>query len=312
MDTVADPEPPRAATSLDRCTFQFLNDDDNVINRTLANKFTELSSADIAALPRLPRVSITKSLQSIITDVDSCVAHVLSGFTPSLLHCVYLIHAAVATVMELQSKVESRSHNTRGSWRQRLESKIAALQCDLSQLVAGGYLPWGGRHLLHELCHLYSKFAIVSESTFSVAVETLKQQVSSFATHLRRYKIRLQRYWQNTLFQRNESKFYSELLQSKHDGLKPPELSQLELFWKGIFEKNSDANLQAPWLLELQSQLACKSYSTETPVIDHHCFRSCLKRLRNWAAPGPDGVQGFWIKRFSALHSVFISHYSTM
>ena len=186
------------------------------------------------------------------------------------------------------------------------------LRRDLSRLVAGGYPPQGGRRLLHKLCHLYSKFAIVSDSTFSVAVETLKQRVSSFATRLRRYKIRLQRYWQNTSFQRNERKFYSELLQSKHDGLKPPELSQLELFWKGIFEKNSEANLQAPWLLELQSQLACKSYSTEAPVIDHHCFKSCLKRLRNWAAPGPDGIQGFWIKKFSALHSVLINHYSTM
>ena len=124
--SVADSEPPLAATSLDYCAFQFLNDDDNVINRSLANKFIELSSVDIAALPRLPRVSITKSLQSIITDVDSCVACVLGGSTPSLLHCVYLIHAAVATVMELQPKVESRSHGTRGSWRQRLETKIAA------------------------------------------------------------------------------------------------------------------------------------------------------------------------------------------
>jgi len=23
----------------------------------------------------------------------------------------------------------------------------------------------------------------------------------------------------------------------------------------------------------------------------------------NWAAPGPDGVQGFWIKKFPSLHS---------
>ena len=84
---------------------------------------------------------------SIITDVDSCVARVLGGSTPSLLHCVYLIHAAVAT---LQPKVESRSHGTRGSWRQRLETKIAALRRDLSRLIAGGYPPRGGRRLLHE------------------------------------------------------------------------------------------------------------------------------------------------------------------
>ena len=50
----------------------------------------------------------------------------------------------------------------------------------------------------------------------------------------------------------------------------------------------------------------------EAPVIDYNCFNGCLKRLHNWAAPGPDGIQGFWIKKFSALHSVFMCHYSVM
>ena len=123
---------------------------DDTICRTLASKFTEISSANIVTLPRFPRVSITKSLQSIIFDVDNCLADVLSSSTPPLLHCVHLIHAAVATVMALRPEVESRSHGTRGSWRQRLETKIAILRRDLSQLVAGGYPPQGGRRLLYD------------------------------------------------------------------------------------------------------------------------------------------------------------------
>ena len=47
-------------------------------------------------------------------------------------------------------------------------------------------------------------------------------------------------------------------------------------------------------------------------VIDYNCFNGCLKRLHNWAVLGPDGVQGFWIKTFSNLHSVFMFHYSAM
>ena len=50
----------------------------------------------------------------------------------------------------------------------------------------------------------------------------------------------------------------------------------------------------------------------EQSVIDEACFNGCVSRLRNWAAPGPDGVQGFWIKRFTALRSVIISHFNNM
>ena len=218
----------------------------------------------------------------------------------------------MATVLALRPEVESRGSNAGRSWQQRLEAKITALQRDLSRLIAGGFSLQGSRSLLHELRRLYSKYDNVSAIRFSTAVETLKQHISSFATRLRRYKARLQRYWKNISFQCNENKFYSDLLWSNHDGLKSPELSQLELFWRGTFEKISEANLQAPWLHELQSQLACKSYSVEAPVLDRICFKGCLKRLRNWAAPGPDGIQGFWIKKFPALHDVFVYHYRTM
>ena len=50
----------------------------------------------------------------------------------------------------------------------------------------------------------------------------------------------------------------------------------------------------------------------EQSVIDEACFNGCVSRLRNWAAPGPDGVQGFWIKRFTALRSVIVSHFNNM
>ena len=48
ISIVADPEPPLADTTLDHA-LQFLND--SLINRTLGSRFTEISSAGIAALP---------------------------------------------------------------------------------------------------------------------------------------------------------------------------------------------------------------------------------------------------------------------
>ena len=36
--------------------------------------------------------------------------------------------------------------------------------------------------------------------------------------------------------------------------------------------------------------------------------KNMLKRMPNWKAPGPDGVQGFWLKNFTSMHK-YISLY---
>ena len=48
----------------------------------------------------------------------------------------------------------------------------------------------------------------------------------------------------------------------------------------------------------------------DAPVFSESSFLNCLRRLRNWAAPGPDGIQGFWFKRFPALHVRLLQCYN--
>ena len=37
-------------------------------------------------------------------------------------------------------------------------------------------------------------------------------------------------------------------------------------------------------------------------IINSESLKIVLRRLANWKAPGPDGVHGYWYKRFSSLH----------
>ena len=37
-------------------------------------------------------------------------------------------------------------------------------------------------------------------------------------------------------------------------------------------------------------------------TITEEMIRSQSKRMANWKAPGPDGVQGFWLKKLTSLH----------
>jgi hypothetical protein len=44
-----------------------------------------------------------------------------------------------------------------------------------------------------------------------------------------------------------------------------------------------------------------------SPITTEQVSRLIPKTL-NWKAPGPDGINNFWIKRFTATHS-YLAHY---
>ena len=39
-------------------------------------------------------------------------------------------------------------------------------------------------------------------------------------------------------------------------------------------------------------------------------MRNTLKKMPNWKAPGPDGVQGYWLKNFKSAHESLRLHLS--
>jgi len=123
----------------------------------------------------------------------------------------------------------------------------------------------------------------------------------------------LLRQWQNSLFCHNEKAFNANILRGTSQKLAAPDLNELKTFWQGIFEKDAEANLQSTWLRDLHNQLPSDDVSvSEEPSVGSDCFTCCIRKSRNWAAPGPDGVQGYWIKRISALHGHLLEHFRTM
>ena len=56
----------------------------------------------------------------------------------------------------------------------------------------------------------------------------------------------------------------------------------------------------AKWLQDLQSEVNVKKQ--EQIDITTGSLKKMLGRMPNWKSPGPDLVQGFWLKNFSSLH----------
>ena len=36
-----------------------------------------------------------------------------------------------------------------------------------------------------------------------------------------------------------------------------------------------------------------------------------LRKMLNWKSPGPDNVQGFWLKNFTTMHERLIEQFDT-
>ena len=162
-----------------------------------SRKYNEISSANRAERPCLPRILVTKKFNDIVSEVNECMKCLLTESTPSLLQCVHLLYAAAATVADLLHLPQSKGQHSQGYWRLRLERTIQDLRRDLSRLVTGGIPPSGSRRFLYVLSDLHCKYHVSSVCSFQVAVETLKQKITSYAARLRRYQQRSQRHWQN-------------------------------------------------------------------------------------------------------------------
>ena len=66
----------------------------------------------------------------------------------------------------------------------------------------------------------------------------------------------------------------------------------------GIIRKNMKVN--AVWLRELSAE---KDNMKQTDIeILTEMITKQVKKIQHWKIPGPDGVQGYWLKILTALH----------
>lgn len=62
-------------------------------------------------------------------------------------------------------------------------------------------------------------------------------------------------------------------------------------------------NKQAEWLKEIKEEMTGLDHRQEDIKIEKGYLKEQLKKNSKWKAPGPDGVQGFWIKNLDGLHN---------
>ena len=68
-------------------------------------------------------------------------------------------------------------------------------------------------------------------------------------------------------------------------------------------------NREAEWLEDFKTMMNAGPRQAEVHVTREK-IKKILKKVPNWKAPGPDGVQGFWLKNFTTIHT-YLEKYFT-
>ena len=128
----------------------------------------------------------------------------------------------------------------------------------------------------------------------NVVIEELKQTITAIAAKVRRYQGRVDSYRQNRLFENNQRQFYREVDEEEERcDDDQPVAEESKQFWGNIWSQSAD-HKDAKWLQDLRSEVNVKKQ--ETIDITTESLKKILGRMPNWKSPGPDLVQGFWLR----------------
>ena len=89
------------------------------------------------------------------------------------------------------------------------------------------------------------------------------------------------------------------LSRTKNEGV-PPDAEDSKKFWSSIWGNEVQHNQNAEWLKELKEE--CGEANHVDMMITFASLTERAKKIPNWKAPGPDGVQGYWVKKLTPLH----------
>ena len=202
---------------------------------------------------------------------------------------------AVVVINRLGVKIDKVAWRKEPMWKRRLQSKIKEIRKDLSQLEALKNKDISNFRYWERLERKYS----IRVKRLNVVIEELKQRITAIAAKVRRYQGWVDSSRQRKLFQNNQRQFDRELDQEEERcDDDQPVAEESKQFWRNIWSQSADCKKDAKWLQDLRSEDNVKKQGN----IDITTGSCQIGRMPNWKSPGPDLVQGFWLKNFSSLH----------
>ena len=81
----------------------------------------------------------------------------------------------------------------------------------------------------------------------------------------------------------------------------PPPAQETREFWSKIWSTPEHHNQGASWIQNVKEKYTNVEQGDRF-VISLEEMKNALGNMAPWKAPGPDGVQAYWVKQFTSLH----------
>lgn len=274
------------------------------------------TGTDPSLRPNIPKIRYSSSYNKILSTANSQLKQIMPQVNDLQELHLHIYCAALASVTaNNQNQVKPRNaatpRTTQPAWERRIIQNIENLRKNIGrvQQMANGEIGKSTkRKQPAELTkRLDGKTIQESQAIITDYLDTLKQKLAALSKRLRRYRESYQRKVQNNQFTKNERQFYRSL-DEKLEVKEAPGIEEVTNFWKGIWSNKINHNENAPWI-RTQEQRARKNPMNPATLTSDD-VRRVISTLANWKAPGRDGIQNFWYKRFTSVHECMASQFN--
>ena len=104
----------------------------------------------------------------------------------------------------------------------------------------------------------------------------------------------------NRMFVQTLKRNYQQTDGTRNINNEKPNAEESKQFWSNIWYNENKHERNAEWLMDLRvkkDNLKQNGINITTEMIKEQ-----TKKIPNWKSPGPDGVQGYWLKKLITLH----------
>ena len=279
--------------------FRITNAEENKIIARIHQILDSNESREIPSLKNIDKSQVMKE----VSIVNSLLRNFVTIGIPDITKANRLLYAGSYIVCERLGLLKERGERLKSRkpwWQRRLEGSIQQWRKDLGRL---NEIKNGKTLKKKALDELERRYQLTERGTRTVTV-FLETKVKAASNKIKFFVERNLTSRHNTLYKNNQSYLYKELSGSKKLN-KPPKEEEAKEFWSNIWLVEGNFNAEAGWLEDVSGKFERVEDQGDI-VITSSDVKKGISRMANWKAPGPDGVRGFWFKKFTALHPFLV------
>ena len=272
-----------------------LKDDETSVLKRLREVFAQTNVLHIPSLKAKDRKLVNEEVRL----VNGLIQNVK---TSNITEVNKLLYAGAFVIAERLGMIKVRKGEKRKAkkephWKRRIEGKIKRWRKDLSlveEVKRGKLKKEKERSMLEKVYGLGEKGTLY-------VIEFLKGKIHAGSCKVKGYLERELQYHQNNLFKNDQKQLYKELGGSTQIDSLAPDKDEATAFWRGIWSRPGEHKGDAEWIGRVKDEMS-QVERQEDIVVGLDDVKGGIRRMTNWKAPGPDGVQGFWFKKFTNVH----------